>query len=89
MDMIPSGRSYSWISRFAIEHVAARADLQTVKDFPHDIWQKMGDAGFFQIGIANDFGGSGGGSNSLLKQERFSFAVVTTWDWHYHGFISK
>jgi alkylation response protein AidB-like acyl-CoA dehydrogenase len=67
MDMIPSGRSYSWISRFAIEHVSARADLQTVKDFPHDIWQKMGEEGFFQIGIANDFGGSGGGFKQLTE----------------------
>ena len=47
MDMIPSGQSYSWISRFAIEHVAARADLQTAQDFPHDIWQKMGDGRIF------------------------------------------
>ena len=67
MDMIPSGRSYSWISRFAIEHVAARADLQTANDFPHDIWQKMGEAGFFQIGIANAFGGSGGGFKQLTE----------------------
>ncbi len=67
MDMIPSGQSYSWISRFAIENVAARADLQTAQYFPHDIWQKMGDAGFFQIGIAKDFGGSGGGFRQLTE----------------------
>ena len=65
--MIPSGQSYSWISRFAIEHVAARADLQTVKDFPHEIWQKMGEAGFFQIGIAPQYGGSGGGLRQLTE----------------------
>ena len=65
--MIPSGQSYSWISRFAIEHVAARADLQTVQDFPHDIWQKMGEAGFFQIGIAPQYGGSGGGLRQLTE----------------------
>ena len=67
MDMIPSGRSYSWISRFAIEHVASRADLQTAWDFPHDIWQKMGEAGFFQIGIAPEYGGSGGGFRQLTE----------------------
>lgn len=65
--MIPSGQSYSWISRFAIEHVAARADLQTAQDFPHDIWQKMGEAGFFQIGIAPQYGGSGGGLRQLTE----------------------
>jgi len=67
MNMIPSGQSYSWISRFAIEHVAARADLQTAKDFPHDIWQKMGEAGFFQIGIAPEYGGSGCGFRQLAE----------------------
>jgi len=65
MNMLPSRQSYSWISRFAIEHVASRADLQTAQDFPLDIWQKMGEAGFFKIGIAKDFGGSGGGFRQL------------------------
>ena len=65
--MVPSRQSYSWISRFAIEHVASRADLQTAQDFPQDIWQKMGEAGFFQIGIAKDFGGSGGGFRQLTE----------------------
>jgi acyl-CoA dehydrogenase len=67
MNMIPSRQSYSWISRFAIEHVASRADLQTAQDFPWDIWQKMGEAGFFQIGIAPEYGGSGGGFRQLAE----------------------
>jgi alkylation response protein AidB-like acyl-CoA dehydrogenase len=67
MNVIPSRQSYSWISRFAIEHVASRADLQTAQDFPLDIWQKMGEAGFFKIGIAKDFGGSGGGFRQLTE----------------------
>jgi acyl-CoA dehydrogenase len=67
MNMIPSGQSYSWISRFAIEHIASRADLYTARDFPHDIWQKMGEEGFFQIGIAPEYGGSGGGFRQLTE----------------------
>lgn len=67
MNTTPSEQSYSWISRFAIELVASRADLQTIQDFPHDIWQKMGEAGFFKIGIAKDFGGSGGGFKQLAE----------------------
>ncbi|MGA2780561.1 MAG: acyl-CoA dehydrogenase family protein [Smithella sp.] len=67
MNIISSGQSYSWISRFAIEHVASRADLQTAQDFPHDIWQKMSEAGFFQIGIATEYGGSGGGFRQLTE----------------------
>jgi acyl-CoA dehydrogenase len=67
MNMIPSRQSYSWISRFAIEHVASRGDLQTAQDFPRDIWQRMNDAGFFQIGIAVEYGGSGGGFRQLTE----------------------
>jgi len=60
-------QSYSWISRFAIEHIASRADLHTLQDFPRDIWQKMGEAGFFRIGIAQEYGGSGGGFKQLTE----------------------
>jgi acyl-CoA dehydrogenase len=67
MNSTTSKQSYSWISRFAIEHVASRLDLQTAQDFPHDIWQKMGDAGFFKIGIAPEYGGSGGGFKQLTE----------------------
>jgi acyl-CoA dehydrogenase len=67
MNTTASEQSYSWISRFAIEHVASRADLQTIQDFPQDIWQKMGEAGFFKIGIAPQHGGSGGGLKQLAE----------------------
>lgn len=67
MNSTPSKQSYSWISRFAIEHVASRLDFQTAQDFPQDIWQKMGEAGFFKIGIAPEYGGSGGGFRQLTE----------------------
>ncbi|MDI6741882.1 MAG: acyl-CoA dehydrogenase family protein [Smithella sp.] len=67
MNNITPEQSYSWISRFAIEHVASRSDFQTMQDFPRDVWQKMGDAGFFKIGIAPEYGGSGGGFVELAK----------------------
>jgi len=60
-------QSYSWISRFAIEHIASRTDLQTMEEFPHDIWQKMSQAGFFKIGIAPEYGGNGGGFRQLTE----------------------
>jgi len=59
--MIPSGQSYSWISRFAIEHVAARADLQNSEGFSPWTSGRKWERRLFQIGIANDLGGSGGG----------------------------
>ena len=52
---------------FAAEYVACRPDLQTGQEFPIDIWQKMGEAGLFQIGIAEIYGGTGGGYLDLLK----------------------
>lgn len=67
MNTIASEKSYSWISRFAIEHVASRSDLQTVQNFPHDIWQKMSEAGFFKIGISPKYGGNGGGFRQLTE----------------------
>jgi acyl-CoA dehydrogenase len=67
MNTIASEKSYSWISRFAIEHVASRSDLQTIQKFPHDIWQKMSESGFFKIGISPKYGGNGGGFRQLTE----------------------
>jgi acyl-CoA dehydrogenase len=67
MTTIASEKSYSWISRFAIEHVASRSDLQTIQKFPHDIWQKMSESGFFKIGISPKYGGNGGGFRQLTE----------------------
>ena len=90
--MVSSKQSYSWISRFAIEHIASRADLQTSQNFPHDIWQKMGEAGFFQIGIANDFGGSGGGFRQLTEAGevfvRSSYNMGLALSWLYQQIIA-
>ncbi|KAF0160008.1 MAG: acyl-CoA dehydrogenase domain-containing protein [Syntrophaceae bacterium] len=52
---------------FAAEYIACRPDLQTGQEFPMDIWRKMGEAGLFQIGIAEIYGGAGGGYLDLLK----------------------
>ena len=85
MNTIASEQSYSWISRFAIEHVASRSDLQTIQDFPHDIWQKMGEAGFFKIGIAPEYGGSGGGLSQLagagevFVRSGFNMGLALSW----------
>jgi alkylation response protein AidB-like acyl-CoA dehydrogenase len=66
MNIIPSTPSYNWISHFAGEYIASCNDLQTRQDFPHDIWQKMGKAGFFKLGIARSYGGAGGGYSELV-----------------------
>lgn len=52
---------------FAAQYVASRLDLQTGQEFPMDIWQKMGKAGLFKIGIDRMYGGDGGGYIDLLK----------------------
>ncbi len=59
--------TYKQAAAFAAEHIATRLDLQTGHEFPLDIWQKMGKAGLFKIGIAEIYGGAGGGYLALLK----------------------
>jgi len=92
MNSNPSKQSYSWISRFAIEHVASRSDFQTAQDFPHDIWQKMGEAGFFKIGIAPEYGGSGGGFRQLTEAGevfiRSGYNMGLTLSWLYQQIIA-
>lgn len=52
---------------FAAKYIAPRPDLRTGSEFPTEIWQKMGEAGLLKIGIAEIFGGDGGGYLDLLK----------------------
>jgi len=70
---------------FAREHVAHRPDLQTGKEFPLDLWRKMGEAGLFRIGIAGIHGGTGGGYTDLLKageafvQSGYNLGLAVSW----------
>lgn len=59
--------TYKQAAAFAAAYVDTRPDLQTGTEFPHDIWQEMGKAGLFKIGIAKKYGGTGGGYLDLLK----------------------
>jgi acyl-CoA dehydrogenase len=92
MNTAKKEQSYSWISRFAIEHVFSRADLYTAQDFPRDIWRKMGEAGFFKIGIAPEYGGSGGGYKQLLEAGevfvRSSYNMGLALSWLYQQLIA-
>lgn len=67
MTEIIKNKTKNLAAAFAAEHVACRVDLQTGQEFPMDIWQKMGKAGLFKIGIAEMYGGEGGGYIDLLK----------------------
>ena len=92
MNIAKKEQSYSWISRFAIEHVFSRTDLYTAQDFPRDIWRKMGEAGFFKIGIASEYGGSGGGYKQLLEAGevfvRSSYNMGLALSWLYQQLIA-
>jgi acyl-CoA dehydrogenase len=57
----------SGIAGFAAAHVACRPDLQAGQEFPADIWRRMGEAGFFKIGVAEMYGGVGGGYLALSQ----------------------
>lgn len=77
--------TYKQAAAFAASHIATRPDLQTGTEFPHDIWQKMGEAGLFKIGIAKKYGGSGGGYLDLLKageafvQSGYNLGLGVSW----------
>lgn len=44
-------------SRFAVDSVLNRDDLFELKQFPGDLWQKMGDQNLLGLGIEKPFGG--------------------------------
>ena len=52
---------------FAASKVAGR-DLDR-EEFPHDLWRAMGEAGLFRLGLAERFGGSGGGYAGIAASE--------------------
>lgn len=70
---------------FARKYVAGRSDLQTADRFPTDLWRKMGEAGLFRIGIAEIYGGTGGGYADLLNageafvQSGFNLGLAVSW----------
>ena len=73
------------VSAFAARYVAGRPDLQTGREFPMDIWEEMGRAGLFRIGIAEIHGGAGGGYLTLLKageafvQSGYNLGLAFSW----------
>lgn len=76
---------YKQAAAFAAEYIACRPDLQTGQEFPMDIWRKMGEAGLFQTGIAEIYGGTGGGYLDLLKggeafvQSGYNLGLALSW----------
>jgi acyl-CoA dehydrogenase len=92
MNPLKNKPSYSWISRFAIEHIFSSIDLCRGDDFPHELWGKMGEAGFFKIGIAPAYGGSGGGYKQLLEAGevfvRSSYSMGLALSWLYQQLIA-
>lgn len=56
----------SQAAAFAARYVAVRTDLWTAAEFPADIWREMARTGLFKIGIAEEYGGAGGGYRDLL-----------------------
>ena len=85
MTVIPSAQIIEQISRFAAEHIASRHDLSEMEDFPHDLWEKMAQAGLFKIGIDEFYGGSGGGYLNLteaaeaLVKNGHNMGIATSW----------
>ncbi len=59
----------SSISEFARQHVAPR-NLAAAQEFPRDLWQAIGAAGLFRIGLPAAYGGDDGGYVEIAAAER-------------------
>ncbi|MFO7570370.1 MAG: acyl-CoA dehydrogenase family protein [Smithellaceae bacterium] len=75
----------SEIAGFASAHVSSRPDLQTGQDFPADIWRKMGETGFFKIGVSEMYGGVGGGylalsqAGEVFVKSGYNLGLAVSW----------
>ncbi len=57
------------MQQFAAQHVASR-NLAAAEEFPRDLWQTIGAAGLFRVGLSADHGGDGGGYAQIAAAER-------------------
>ncbi len=53
------------VSTFAKENIDPLNDLHKSDEFPFELWEKMGKAGLFGIGIPTEYGGSGGNALTI------------------------
>ncbi|PKN77320.1 MAG: hypothetical protein CVU52_00980 [Deltaproteobacteria bacterium HGW-Deltaproteobacteria-10] len=52
--------------RFARENIACCEDIGSADNLPVDLWRQMGQEGLFGLGIAENYGGSGGNWRDLI-----------------------
>ncbi len=81
------------IEKFIIDKILPRNDLLFTDTFPVDIWEAMGSAGLFKVGIPEEYNGSGGGWKEVVGVAR---AIVLhggvpglSISWLMHALLSK
>ncbi|MDY6835082.1 MAG: acyl-CoA dehydrogenase family protein [Chloroflexota bacterium] len=73
------------IDRFARQHIGNRDDLQSLEQFPRDIWTKMGKQGLLGLGIPKEYGGLGGNYVSIatagesLMRSGHNMGITISW----------
>ena len=66
------------VARFSEQNIAGRQGLHTMGEFPHDIWQKMGQENLLGIVIPTRYGGLI--SNQELRVDiNPSFSYSSVW----------
>ena len=81
------------VARFAEQNIGVRDDLHTLKDFPWDIWRKMGEEGLLGVGLPVGWDGIGGGylsiavaGEALLGRGRNAGIALS---WLIHNVVSR
>ena len=47
------------VARFADREIASRTDLHSVREFPYEIWRRMGEEGLLGLNLPLSYGGLG------------------------------
>ncbi len=76
-----------WVERECPKSVALHLE-QREFEFPFELWDKMSEAGFHGVGIAEEYGGQGGDivTQALLARELGRSLAGLTWMWGLSSF---
>ena len=81
---------HRWVEQEAPKSYARELEMQE-GSFPHELWDKMTEAGFHGVGLPEEYGGSGADvfSQVILARELARSLGGLTWMWGIPSFCAK